>query len=117
MIHFLNASGVQNYFWGNGVNNGVMYSNQTNYYVVSGFDQYGCNDLDSVLIPTNGLPNVTTVNDQDVCWGQLLRFWVQELLVMYGIMELLIMFLFRLTQQQLLQLLVQNLMDVMIHLK
>ena len=66
----LNASGVQNYFWENGVNNGdYITPNQTNYYVVSGFDQYGCNDLDSVLITVNGLPNVTTVNDQNICSG------------------------------------------------
>ena len=55
----LSGQGAQNYTWTNGVSNGSLFTpSQTQTYVVTGTDNLGCSDTDSVLITVNSLPTV-----------------------------------------------------------
>jgi hypothetical protein len=64
----LTASGATTYTWNNGISNGVSFTpNATNNYVVTGVDNNGCINHDTVTVVVNALPNVFAGNNQTVC--------------------------------------------------
>ena len=66
----LSATGANSYQWtGGAVNNTPFAPTATTQYIVTGFNQYGCTDKDTVLITVNQLPPVVAINDVAICRG------------------------------------------------
>lgn len=66
----LTATGSQTYSWNNGVTQGTPFvPTSTQSYIVTGTDNNGCIDKDTVLVTVNPLPNVQAGADQNICQG------------------------------------------------
>jgi gliding motility-associated-like protein len=52
----LTGTGALNYVWDNGVVDGVAFSATTGWYTVIGTDQFGCVNIDSVMVTTEPAP-------------------------------------------------------------
>ena len=64
------ASGANNYVWNNNITNGQSFTpSNTSSYIVSGTDNNGCVNSDTVIVIVNLLPNVIAGSDQTVCLG------------------------------------------------
>ncbi len=67
----LSGSGANSYLWNNGVIDNVPFSQATGTisYIVTGTDNNGCMDSDTVDVTVNPLPVVNAGPDQQVCEG------------------------------------------------
>lgn len=67
----LTGSGALSYTWNNGVTDGVAFSPTTNTsYVVTGTDNNGCQNTDTVAITINSLPTVAAnASSTTICFG------------------------------------------------
>ena len=66
----LSATGANSYQWTGGVVNNTPFApTATAQYIVTGFNQYGCTDTDTVLVTVNQLPPVVAINDVAICRG------------------------------------------------
>lgn len=67
----LSGTGAQGYTWDNSVNDGVAFTPAaTATYIVTGTDQYGCENTDTALVTVYDLPAVIAGADLAVCEGQ-----------------------------------------------
>ena len=67
-ITSITATGANTYNWNNGISNGVSFTpNTTNNYIVTGVDNNGCINHDTVTVVVNALPNVSAGNNQTIC--------------------------------------------------
>lgn len=69
----LNANGASSYIWGAGVTNGVAFNlNPGTYsYTVTGTDNNGCVNSDSLTVVVNPAPTVSAGSDIEVCFSEL----------------------------------------------
>lgn len=66
----LNGSGGINLTWSGGVQNGIPFIPITNsQYVVTGMDNNGCTNTDTVLIFMAPIPNASAGNNRSICIG------------------------------------------------
>lgn len=72
---FLNASGVTNFTWDNGIQNNVYFTPViTMTYTVTGTSLTGCKGTDQVVVTVNYLPNIKA-KDTTVCEGQVVALY------------------------------------------
>ena len=63
----LTGSGAATYVWNNGVVDGNLFTPTTGWYTVVGTDQYGCVNMDSVLVTVEPLPEPSFTVDVSPC--------------------------------------------------
>ena len=69
----LNANGGQNYFWNNGILDGVpFYPSSGGTYIVTGVNNDGCVGTDTLLLTVDNLPDISAGANQTICQGDSL---------------------------------------------
>ncbi|MDX2361892.1 MAG: gliding motility-associated C-terminal domain-containing protein [Crocinitomicaceae bacterium] len=63
----LTGSGATNYLWNNGVVDGVPFTPTSGWYTVTGTDQNGCVNIDSLLVTIDPVPDPTFIVDFEPC--------------------------------------------------
>jgi PKD repeat protein len=69
----LNGGGADSYVWDNSVVDGVAFTPVDGSYSVTGTDVNGCENIASIDITVNTMPNVTAIStDYEVCDGEMI---------------------------------------------
>ncbi len=67
----LNGSGANTYSWSNGAQNGVSFIPPIgiNTFILSGVNNNGCKNSDTIIVTVNNLPTVEAGIDKELCFG------------------------------------------------